>query len=287
MIISQILNRPLFRFLPFSLISKHNTKQVSAATSKKQGSVFLVGAGPGDAELLTLKAYRVLQQADVVLYDSLVSQDIINELPKHATLIYVGKRCGQHSMAQSDICQLMSEYALKGHKVVRLKGGDPAIFGRTAEEVEHLKKHNIEFAIVPGVTAASGCSAWSGIPLTHRDFAHSVRFITAHFKDDNTQAQWQNYAESEDTLVFYMGLSKIQEIAENLVRYGKAKDTPIAIIDQGTTEQQSTYTSSLAEVHKVLTEAELKGPALIIVGLVVTDKANVNPTLLKHVTCHE
>ena len=287
MIISQLLNIPLFRFLPQSSRSKQVDGCNRNNKGRKKGKVFLVGSGPGDAELLTLKAHRLLQQTDVVLYDSLVNPEIIEMLPKQTLAIYVGKRCGQHSMSQLSICQLMSEYALKGKDVVRLKGGDPAIFGRTAEELNHLQKHDIEFAIVPGVTAASGCSAWSGIPLTHREHAHSVRYITAHFNNDKIQADWKNYAESNDTLVFYMGLSKIKDIAANLIRYGKPKSTPIAIVDQGTTKQHSTHISSLENIGQVIESVELKGPALVMVGLAITDQASVKPELLNFANSYE
>lgn len=287
MIISQLLNLPFLRALPFSLTSKAAINSNSKTSSRDTGNVYLIGAGPGDAELLTLKAYRLLQQADIVLYDSLVNKEILQVLPSYAQAIFVGKRRGKHSMSQSDICQLMSEYALKGHDVIRLKGGDPAIFGRCAEETEHLQKCNIKFAIVPGVTAASGCSAWSGIPLTHRDQAHSVRFITAHFKSDSIQADWYNYATSNDTLVFYMGLSKIADIATNLIHYGKPQSTPMAIVDQGTTAHHVTYESTLGQISQTIEEIEIVGPALIIVGTVVAERANVSTELLRSVSIYE
>lgn len=259
-----ILNKPFFRFVsqPFKQMKQgFDAYNVSRASNQK-GHVFLVGSGPGDAELLTLKAYRLIQEADVVMYDWLVSPDIVAMIPANVEKVFVGKKCGRHSLTQEQICQLMGEYALRGKNVVRLKGGDPSIFGRVAEEVEHLQNLNIDFAIVPGVTAASGCAAWSGISLTHRDCAHSVRFITAHFKSDDIEADWQNYAQSKDTLVFYMGLSKISKIAENLIKYGMEESTPIAIIDQGTTSEQKTYTSSLNTVSEYLNDIELVGPAL-------------------------
>ena len=263
--------------------NKLNLAQQERQVTKKNntvGQVFLVGSGPGDAELLTLKAYRLLQTADVVMYDWLVSPDIVNMIPKHVEKVFVGKKCGRHSMTQDEICQLLSRRALAGQDVVRLKGGDPSIFGRAAEEVEHLQQHNIDFAIVPGVTAASGCAAWSGIPLTHRDCAHSVRFITAHFKSDDIESDWKNYAESSDTLVFYMGLTKVKHIAESLISYGKNATTPMAIIDQGTTNQQKTYISDLANIEQVLNSENIVGPALIVVGDVINYQAQVNIELL-------
>jgi len=280
---TQLLNLPFFRLLPFSQTKKSISNKTTAGTkrtNKAVGDVFLVGSGPGDAELLTLKAYRLLQEADVVMYDWLVSTDIVNMIPTKVEKVFVGKKCGRHSMTQADICQLMSDYALKGKNVVRLKGGDPSIFGRAAEEISHLQQHKINFAIVPGVTAASGCSAWSGIPLTHRDCAHSVRFITAHFKNDDIQSDWKNYAESNDTLVFYMGLNKVKDIASNLVHHGKSAETPIAIIDQGTTQDQKTYVSNLTDVTEILEQNDIVGPALIVVGDAINYQANVSVDLL-------
>lgn len=278
-----------FRLFNFDLAKKElkrsnlNTSSNNAKftkTGKTIGHVHLVGSGPGDAELLTLKAYRLLQTADVVMYDWLVSPDIVNMIPKNVEKVFVGKKCGRHSMTQQEICELLSERALAGQDVVRLKGGDPSIFGRAAEEIEHLQQHNIDFAIVPGVTAASGCAAWSGIPLTHRDCAHSVRFITAHFKSDEIEADWKNYAESNDTLVFYMGLNKVKHIADHLISYGKEAATPMAIIDQGTTDNQKTYISNLADIEQVLNSENIIGPALIVVGDVINYQAQVNIDLL-------
>ncbi|MBU2918209.1 uroporphyrinogen-III C-methyltransferase [Psychrosphaera sp. F3M07] len=272
----------LFSFAAHKQTNLGLAQSHTKATKKNNavGQVFLVGSGPGDAELLTLKAYRLLQTADVVMYDWLVSPDIVNMIPKHVEKVFVGKKCGRHSMTQDEICQLLSRRALAGQDVVRLKGGDPSIFGRAAEEVEHLQQHNIDFAIVPGVTAASGCAAWSGIPLTHRDCAHSVRFITAHFKSEDIESDWKNYAESSDTLVFYMGLNKVKHIAENLISYGKNATTPMAIIDQGTTNNQKTYISDLANIEQVLNSENIVGPALIVVGDVINYQAQVNIELL-------
>ena len=278
-----LFNLASFRLFNFDIAKKQlpKTSIKPAKAAGDIGHVHLVGSGPGDAELLTLKAYRLLQTADVVMYDWLVSPDIVNMIPKNVEKVFVGKKCGRHSMSQQEICELLSERALAGQDVVRLKGGDPSIFGRAAEEVEHLQQHNIDFAIVPGVTAASGCAAWSGIPLTHRDCAHSVRFITAHFKSDEIQSDWKNYAESNDTLVFYMGLNKVKLIADNLIEHGKANSTPMAIIDQGTTNTQKTYISDLANIEQVLNTENIIGPALIVVGDVINYQAQVNIDLLE------
>lgn len=257
------------------------TQSSTVKTDKRaRGEVYLVGAGCGDPELLTLKAHRLLQQTDVVLYDYLVNPEIIAMIPNHVNKIFVGKKCGRHSMSQQEICELMSSHALNGNNVVRLKGGDPSIFGRAAEEIDHLTQHDINFALIPGVTAAAGCAAWSGLPLTHRDCAHSVRFITAHFKNDVIAAEWENFAQSNDTLVFYMGMNKITDIAENLMRYGKVPETPMAIIDQGTTAQHQTHISTLQTIGDDLASIELIGPALIMVGEAITQRAKVKVDML-------
>ncbi|WP_435275862.1 uroporphyrinogen-III C-methyltransferase [Psychrobium sp. nBUS_13] len=263
------------------IMRRQVAKQIKTDPIKhERGEVYLVGAGCGDAELLTLKAHRLLQETDVVLYDYLVSPDIVTMIPAHVEKVFVGKKCGSHSMTQAQICQLMSHFALAGKNLVRLKGGDPSIFGRAAEEVAHLTKHSINFAIVPGVTAASGCAAWSGLPLTHRDCAHSVRFVTAHFKNENIEYEWQNYADSNDTLVFYMGMNKITDIAENLIEFGKAASTPIAIIDQGTTAQHRILISDLTQICEDLKSTDLVGPALIMVGEVINQRSEVKSEML-------
>lgn len=283
---SKLLNLPMFfRLLnfPFNRVKNTNTSSIAKAKNKPIGDVYLVGSGPGDAELLTLKAYRLLQECDVVLYDWLVSPEIVNMIPKHVERVFVGKKCGRHSMTQQEICERMSDHALQGKNVVRLKGGDPSIFGRAAEEVDHLQRLNIDFAIVPGITAASGCGAWSGIPLTHRECAQSVRFITAHFKSDDIEPDWQNFAESKDTLVFYMGLNRVTKIATQLMAHGKASSTPMAIIDQGTTAQHKTYVSDLGNISDVLNRENIVGPALIVVGDAINYRAKVNVDLLSQI----
>ncbi len=256
-------------------------KYTRKRTYNKSGSVFLVGAGCGDPELLTVKAARIIRSADVIFYDSLISQDLIKSFPGHIKKHYVGKRCGAHSVRQKEICQLILDAALEGLSVVRLKGGDPSIFGRLAEETDILTQHNIPFAIIPGVTAASGCAAYSGIALTHRDYAQSVRFVTAHMKDAKLQADWADHASSKDTIVFYMGLSRIDEIVTQLCLHGMDSETPIAIIDKGTSSEQQVITSVLNEVTVALKSVEFTGPALIIVGHVVAARQNVDLSLLQ------
>lgn len=238
----------------------------------KDGIVYLIGAGPGDPELLTLKAHRLIQSADIILVDWLVNKAISEFFPKQAEVIFVGKRCGKHSMAQEDICQLMLNYAQLKKTVVRLKGGDPSIFGRLAEETDILTDNGIAFSIIPGITAATGCAAYSGIPLTHRECAQSVKFITAHFKDPNQEPDWQCIVNGDDTLVFYMGLSRIATICSRLMSYGMRGSMPIAIIDQGTQSGQQVYTNSLSHIEDDLPSLKLSGPAIIIVGEVVNKR---------------
>jgi uroporphyrin-III C-methyltransferase len=263
-----------------------------------KGHVYLIGAGPGDAELLTLKAHRLIQQADVVMYDWLVNPDIIKMIPRHVERVFVGKKCGRHSMKQADICQLMVEVALTGKNIVRLKGGDPAIFARAAEECDILAKHHIDFAIVPGITAASGASAYAGIPLTHRECAQSVRFITAHLRSEKSatgelksptdEPNWQalvagaNASQSTnkgETLVFYMGLKRIDTIMQRLTTHGLETSTPVAVIDQATTAQQQVCIGTLENIAQRVLERNFQGPAITIVGEVVNKRHDVNLSL--------
>ena len=266
----------------------HKTYQAFSKRAEK-GHVYLMGAGPGDAELLTLKAHRLIQQADVVMYDWLVNPDIINMIPSHVERVFVGKKCGQHSMQQADICQLMVEVALTGKNIVRLKGGDPAIFARAAEECEILAKHQIDFAIVPGITAASGASAYAGIPLTHRECAKSVRFITAHLKSAIDEPNWQalvagangsHSTTNGETLVFYMGLKRIDTIMQRLETHGLPASTPVAVIDQASTAQQQVCVGRLDNIAQRVIEQNFQGPAITIVGEVVNKRHDVNLSLL-------
>jgi uroporphyrin-III C-methyltransferase len=266
-----------------------NNQLVHRRKRADKGHVYLIGAGPGDAELLTLKAHRLIQQADVVMFDWLVNPDIIKMIPSHVERVFVGKKCGRHSMQQADICQLMVEVALTGKNIVRLKGGDPAIFARAAEECDILAKHNIDFAIVPGITAASGASAYAGIPLTHRECAQSVRFITAHLKSATDEPNWQGLvagasgshsATHGETLVFYMGLKRIETIMQRLETHGLAASTPVAVIDQASTAQQQVCIGTVANIAQRVTEQNFQGPAVTIVGEVVNKRHKVNLSLL-------
>lgn len=234
-----------------------------------RGEVYLVGAGPGDPDLLTLKALQLMQKADVVLYDNLVSDTVLARVRRDAEFRYVGKRQKDHSMTQEVLNELLVRLASEGKKVLRLKGGDPFIFGRGGEELEQLVANKIPFHVVPGITAASGCASYAGIPLTHRDYSQSVRFVTGHPKDGEVNLAWQEFAHPNQTIVFYMGLSGLKRICENLIQYGRKPSTPIAIISKGTLPDQQVIIGTLETLHQKVEEAGVKAPTLIIVGEVV------------------
>ncbi|OYD18391.1 uroporphyrinogen-III C-methyltransferase [Klebsiella variicola] len=249
------------------------TEQLLTEPLEHRGEVVLVGAGPGDAGLLTLKGLQQIQQADVVVYDRLVSDDIMNLVRRDADRVFVGKRSGYHCVPQEEINQILLREAQKGKRVVRLKGGDPFIFGRGGEELETLCEAGIPFSVVPGITAASGCSAYSGIPLTHRDFAQGVRLVTGHLKTGG-ELDWANLAVEKQTLVFYMGLNQAPTIREKLIAHGMAEDMPAAIVENGTAVSQKVVSGTLGQLD--ILAQQMASPALIIVGRVVglRDKLN-------------
>jgi len=249
----------------------------AAAKDKKvQGQVYLVGAGPGDPDLLTFRALRLMQKADVVVYDRLVSPQILELVRRDAEKIYVGKAKSNHTLPQDDINQLMVDEAKKGNRVVRLKGGDPFIFGRGGEEIQTLIQHGIDFQVVPGITAASGASSYAGIPLTHRDHAQSVVFETGHLKDGTIDLNWPALAQKNQTAVFYMGLTGLPIICEKLIEHGIDASTPIALVQSATTEKQAVLTGTLSNIVAKQEEAQLQPPTLIIVGSVVSLHSELN-----------
>jgi len=237
----------------------------------KKGFVSLVGAGPGDPELMTVKALRLLKEADVVVYDRLVSTDILSLIPTGVSRISVGKEVGKHCVPQSEINEIIVNLAHSGRKVVRLKGGDPYMFGRGGEEALALKKHKIEFEVVPGITAASGCSAYSGIPLTHRGMSRRVQFITGHFNDnDPIDLNWKTIADPDSTLVIYMGLSTLPLVIDSLIDAGLPASTPAAAIQNGTTDSQQRLIARLDQLNDAIRQQQMKAPVMIIIGEVVT-----------------
>lgn len=242
------------------------TEQMLTEPLDNRGEVVLVGAGPGDAGLLTLKGLQQIQQADVVVYDRLVSDEIMNLVRRDADRVFVGKRAGYHCVPQEEINQILLREAQSGKRVVRLKGGDPFIFGRGGEELETLCHAGIPFSVVPGITAASGCSAYSGIPLTHRDYAQSVRLVTGHLKTGG-ELDWANLAAEKQTLVFYMGLNQAAAIQEQLIAHGMQADMPVALVENGTSVQQRVVSGTLSQLGELA--QQVKSPSLIIVGRVV------------------
>ncbi len=248
-------------------------QQLLATTSagpRATGEVTLVGAGPGDPELLTLKALRALQDADVILYDRLVPAAVLDLARRDAARICVGKAAGSVGSTQEEINAALIDHARQGKRVVRLKGGDPFVFGRGGEELEALARAEVDFSVVPGITAASGCAAYAGIPLTHRDYAHSVTFVTGHADRRGKEPHWRSLAAPGTTVVFYMGLARLEHIVSQLLEQGAPNTRPAALIAQGTLAAQRTVTGTLATIQSVAAEAQLESPALLVVGDVVS-----------------
>jgi uroporphyrin-III C-methyltransferase len=242
-----------------------------------KGKVFLVGAGPGDPKLITLRAVDLLKKADIILYDRLVSKQILSIVPKSSKKIYVGRKVGDDYKHQDSTNELMVKYAKAKKSIVRLKGGDPIIFGRGGEEAEYLKKNKIKFEIIPGITSGIASAIYSGIPLTHRKFASSVVFVTGHEdpKKSTESVRWKKLAKSVDTIVVMMGLSRIGIISKYLIQGGLDKRTPVAVIENGTTSKHKTITGNLFNISKLVQQKNIKPPSIIIIGKVV----NLSKTL--------
>ncbi|PAR55437.1 uroporphyrinogen-III C-methyltransferase [Vibrio metoecus] len=256
-----------FRKTPRLAVVEGSSYSRATRSQLQAGEVALVGAGPGDPELLTVKALSYLQQADVVLYDYLVSDDIMALIPTETILVCVGKRAGHHSVPQEKTNQLLVDFARQGYRVVRIKGGDPFMFGRGGEELEVLFEAGVKFQIVPGITAAAGATAYAGIPLTHRDYAQSALFVTGHLKAQAEDLDWSTLARGKQTLVIYMGLSNAAAIAEQLQQHGRDANMPVAIIERGTQTSQKVLIGTLQTLPSLA--IQVQSPALIVVGEVV------------------
>lgn len=257
----------------------HLAQKLAAAAAParaKVGEVYLIGAGPGDPDLLTLRAYRLLQRADVVFYDRLVAPEILRMLRAETEQIHVGKRRAQHPTPQPNINRMLSDAARAGRRVARLKGGDPFIFGRGGEEIEHLAEQGIPFQVIPGITAANGCASYAGIPLTHRDHAQSVRFVTGQLRGGGVDLDWASLVAPGQTLVFYMSLNGLPVICEKLLAFGLAATMPVALVEKGTTLKQKVHVSTLGEMRAALARIDARAPTLFIVGTVVALRRKLN-----------
>ena len=248
----------------------------TAPNAARQGEVYLVGAGPGDPELLTLRALKLIERAEVVLYDNLVSAAVLDLIPSGIERIYVGKRRADHALRQEEINNLLVAHAKAGKRVLRLKGGDPFMFGRGGEEIDSLSTNGIPFEVVPGITAALGVAAFTGIPLTHRDYAQACLFVTGHLKDGSMDLDWPALARPRQTVVVYMGLLCLPILCTKLIEYGQSPDLPAAVVQHGTAPTQRVVTGTLATLPELAERAVLHGPTLIIIGEVVRLRDRLN-----------
>ncbi len=265
-----------FILTPKKLNQRLFNKILSGMKNKRIGEVYLVGAGPGERDLLTIRALHLMQKCDVCIYDNLVSKDILEMVRRDADIIYAGKKQDQHTLSQDKINILLIKFAKQGKRVLRLKGGDPFIFGRGGEEIESLMKNKISFQVVPGITAANGIASYSGIPLTHRDHAQSCLFLTGHLKDGALDFDWPKLIINNQTIVIYMGLLSLKELVDNLLQHGMLKKMPIAIIESGTTSKQKVIIGMLSNIKPKVEKAKIKSPALIIIGKVVSLRNKLN-----------
>ena len=245
--------------------------------SHRTGLVSLVGAGPGDPMLLTIKAVQVMERADIVYYDNLISDEVLDRVRKDAERVYVGKKRRFASIRQTEINELLLKSAQEGKRVVRLKGGDPFLFGRGGEEIESLAANGVDFEVIPGITAALGCAAYAGIPLTHRDYSQSVRFVTGHTKKDDINLDWPELAKPNQTLVVYMGLANLEKFTQNLLDNGMPEETPIAVISRGTFSDQRVITSGIGRIRQELLGHSLQSPTTAIIGEVVYFVTKLHP----------
>jgi uroporphyrin-III C-methyltransferase/precorrin-2 dehydrogenase/sirohydrochlorin ferrochelatase len=252
------------------LMESHLTEAAEAGDQPPAGEVYLVGTGPGDPDLLTFRALRLMQQADVVLYDRLIGDGILNLVRRDARRIYVGKLKHNHTVPQEEISEMLIDLAKQGKRVLRLKGGDPFVFGRGGEEIEALSENGIAFQVVPGVTAANGCAAYAGIPLTHRDHAQACVFVTGHEKEGELNLNWESLIQPRQTVVLYMGLTSLEAITSGFIEHGADPQTPAAVVENGTRAGQRVIAGTLDSLLDRTSQARVKSPALIIVGTVVS-----------------